>query len=86
MNDIINRLGIKPIEWYLSNGKSSCLETEVREVEQQKNKSIIEISNVLSCGFYPDGEKVEESGKVFLFYLLGQLTGIEPEKIKEMIK
>ena len=34
------------------------------------NKLREEINTVMKCGFYPDGEKLDEASKIFLNYIL----------------
>ncbi len=36
--NIIEKLGITPIEWFMHYGETVCMENQVREVEQQRNE------------------------------------------------
>lgn len=96
MNKIKDKLGIKPIEQHIYVDDCVVCDNpytysyykpkEVRELEQQRNETILNIATAYRCKFYPDGEPMSESGHTFLLRLLDHLTGIETEKIKEMIK
>ena len=38
--NLIEKLGITPIEWFMRGGEAVCLEKEVRELEQQRDEML----------------------------------------------
>ncbi len=79
----IEKLGIKPIEWFLRGGEAVCLEKPVRKLEQQNREMLEALIEVM---FDIDNYEIADSTIV-----LPAIQKADPkhrtwEEIKELIK
>jgi len=50
-------------------------ESITSKLKEQNREMLEDINTAISCGFYPDGEKITEPGKIFLRYLINLSNG-----------
>lgn len=82
MKDIIKKLDIIPIEWFMRDGEGVCLESAVREVEQQ-NRDMLNVLIILEKEMGIDLYDMFE-GTLKIQLIIEKVTGKSWEEIKRL--
>ena len=47
----------------------------INKLKEQNREILKDLDTALSCGFYPDGEKINEPGKLYINHLIKKFEG-----------